>query len=279
MKQPRRLADAGADEFERGLLSASGADAPSDHAYHRTLASLGVGLLIPLSTAGAAHGAGVAAATSKLGATVVAKWLATGMALGAVTVSAVTVTGRVLTSTPSAVVSEQARTERPGPTTAAAHGAVAAALTPASAPTAAEPRPTPTPVPEAAAPKRRQEVPATVAESAPATTAGPSTGSFAAAPLVGSVPSIKRETELIGTAQRALQRGDGPSTLSALARYRSEFPHGALGPEARLLELSALLRTGQRDRARAAAAQIIAKDPTGQEADAARALLGKSHEP
>jgi len=275
MKQPERLADAGADEFERGLLSSSHADAPSERAYQRTLASLGVGLLVPLGAASVAHGAGSSAAvTSKLGVAALGKWLVTGMALGAVTVSAVAVTGRARSTPPERVATEQAPMQRRDPSATTARSGSAAALAPPPAP-----REVPRPASEAVAPKRRPDTSARSAQPVPATPASSSPDGPEASEPLPSVPSVKRETELIGTAQRALQRGDGQSALDALERYRAEFPHGALGPEARLLGIAALLRTGQRDRARTVAADVIAREPTGQEAAAARALLQKSDRP
>jgi hypothetical protein len=272
MKQPQRLADAGADEFERGLLSSSSADAPSEQAFQRTLTSLGVGLLVPLASAGVAHGAGAAAVAtgSKLGVAALGKWLATGMAIGAVTVSAVTVTERALSTPPAAVT----------PTTPAPAGVAtstpvekagargAAAVTRASAVEAAK-------APEAAAPKHRTETTTPSVEPAASAPSVEGGASVPAEPLAAA-PSIKRETELIGSAQRALQRGDTRSALAALERYRSEFPAGVLAPEARLLEISSLLRAGERGRAETLAGAIIARDPAGQEAARARALLAKS---
>jgi len=272
MKQPQRLADAGADEFERGLLTSSSADAPSEQAYHRTLTSLGVGLLVPLGTAGVAHGAGsVAAATSsKIGVAVLGKWLATGMAVGAVTVSAVAVTGRALSTPPARVATLAAPPTRIETSAASEKPASRAEGTVAPAPAVEAAK-----AAEAAAPRHRPEVPAPSVELDPVADAGESTGSLPAK-VAPSAPSIKRETELIGSAQRALQRGDSQAALAALERYRSEFPSGVLEPEARLLEISSRLRAGQRDRAEALAAAIIARNPNGQEAAAARALLAKS---
>jgi len=270
MKQPQRLTDAGADEFERGLLSSSSADAPSEHAYQRTLASLGVGLLVPLASAGVAHGAGSAAVatSSKIGVAALGKWLATGMAVGAVTVSAVTVTERALSTPPASVAAKAAaplRVETSTPVEKAAargDGMVR--------PLAVEVAKTP----DAVAPRRRAEAPAPSVEPAPSVADADDNGAMPPAPL--TAPSIKRETELIGSAQRALQRGDSQAALAALERYRSEFPAGALGPEARLLEISSLLRAGERSRAEALAGAIILRNPGGQEAAAARALLAKS---
>jgi hypothetical protein len=62
-----------------------------------------------------------------------------------------------------------------------------------------------------------------------------------------------------------------------LGEYHLQFHGGALGPEAAVLEVRALLGAGERPRAERLGEQVIARAPNSQHARIVRSLLGRSH--
>jgi hypothetical protein len=270
------------DDFERGLLASSSRDVPSEHAYRRTLAMLGAGAA---GAAGAAHGAaGGALSSGKLGGLVLGKWLAAGLALGVAAASGVHFASRAVRApapnfapgrveaSPAARAAAPRRNERTVPLPAPER----ASAPPSEAPSA----------PEGARVSRAPRLEAhavRLSNAAPlrpdATRASSGASVREAEPAVPPVASLRREMQLVEAARAALRHGDGRAALATLERYHSEFAHGELAPEASLLELSALLRAGERERARSLGERLIASDPTSQRADAVRALLAGGDNP
>lgn len=281
MKDPSRWVELSSDEFERDLLQSSRGDVPSERAYQRTLTSLGVGFLMPIAAAHVAEGAAQAAALTvaaapvkSLGAAVLMKWLGSGMLLGVVTASGIGLSTRVWEPEP-------AQKAAVSPRVAEIQPAVSASVV--KSPDA--PR-VPLAVPEPAAPPsavgRRHVRAAEPAFTAPVLRAPvlpPPSEPPPAEPKPLDASSLEREMRLLDAARSALTRKDAGAALSTLARYRSEFARGSLAPEAQVLEVRALLQAGERARASALGARVIAADPAGRHADAVRALLGRSSNP
>lgn len=267
MTDPRPLIENEADAFERELLRAASADAPSPGARARTLAALGIGGTIAASaaaanaatavgeasaalgtsavaagsTAASSAAAGGAATTASAGGTLlIAKWVGVGVFAGAVTAG----------------------------TTAALTAPGASDTTGAAATTASF-----DPAPRAVVPPRVRPAPpaatATIApdESVKAKGAKPS-GS--APPL----PDVAAEVRSLGKARDALERGLPHAALAALAAHEREFSGGVLAPEVELMRIDALVAAGQRERAEAAARAFIARNPKSPHAARVRTLLG-----
>lgn len=221
-------------ELERELLRAGRARRASSQLRRRTLAALGFGALglVLLRLLGGR----VSAASSLL------------LGLGATTVVAVTaVLVTVQLGAPVAqpkLAASAART-----TTRAARSEAAVASSAAVAPSASA--------------AEVQDV-AALPSAAP-----PPPSARAARPPSGS--DLAAEVATLAEARAALARGDGASTLQAVARYHARFPRGHLQLEATVLRLEGLAASGRRAEARAGARAFIAAHP--------RSLLASRLEP
>jgi outer membrane protein assembly factor BamD (BamD/ComL family) len=91
--------------------------------------------------------------------------------------------------------------------------------------------------------------------------------------------SLPEEVRSLDAARTALAEGDARGALALLRRYDATFGTGALLPEARVLEVKALLAAGERARAVAVAKRITDLDPKSPHAEAVRALLARSSFP
>jgi hypothetical protein len=243
----------GADDFECDLILSARRDAPRPAALRRTLATIGVGVSLPLGVASVAEGAVVVPV--KLGAVALTKWLATGVALGVATAGGAKLTERALEPARPAVVTTAAGAKRAAPR----------------------------PLPRATA-TGSTEAPPVIDEPAavlPAPAAAPAALAAGAVlpPAVAPSASLPEEVRSLDTARQALAEGDARGALALLRRYDARFGTGALLPEARVLEVKALLAAGERARAVAAARRIVELDPKSPHAEAVRALVGRSSFP
>jgi hypothetical protein len=255
MNDPQRLSEVGADDFEHDLILSARRDAPRPAALRRTLATIGVGVSLPLGVASVAEGAVAAAPVVKLGAVALTKWLATGVALGVATAGGAKVAERAFEPERPAVVSpEKGAAKRAAPRVAASPvvAVESASLSVEEAPSAP------------AVPVATVAVPATDAARAP-----------------GSVPSalLPEEVRSLDAARHALAQGDARGALALLRRYEETFGSGALLPEAGVLEVKALLAAGERTLAVARAKRITERDPGSPHAEAVRALVARSSFP
>lgn len=243
MNEPRRLSEVGADDFEQELILSARRDAPRPAAMQRTLASIGVGVGTALGVASVAEGAVVVPV--KVGAIALTKWLTTGVALGVVTAGGVKLTERAFEPTrPAVTVAAKPAAPRPIKALEATAPADTAAVPVAEAPPSAPPAET-------------APAPAVNGRSAP----------------VATPSSLPEEVRSLDAVRRALAEGDAPGALALLRRYDATFRAGALSPEARLLEVKALLAAGERARAVAVGRRIVASAPKSPHAEAVRALL------
>ncbi|KYF93925.1 hypothetical protein BE20_07830 [Sorangium cellulosum] len=84
---------------------------------------------------------------------------------------------------------------------------------------------------------------------------------------------------MIDRARDALGAGDAAGCLSALDAYDRRFPRSAMGEEATVLRIEALIRLGDRARAADLGQRFLASRPTSPHAAGVRALLGATTEP
>ncbi len=86
-------------------------------------------------------------------------------------------------------------------------------------------------------------------------------------------PGLSQEVAFLDAARQMV--GTNPAgTLRALDDYQSQFPHGDLAPEALVLRIEALVRSGQRPAADELAREYLARNPGSPHARKIRALLG-----
>ncbi|HSS39607.1 MAG TPA: hypothetical protein VLT58_12640 [Polyangia bacterium] len=72
---------------------------------------------------------------------------------------------------------------------------------------------------------------------------------------------LRAEIALLDAARAAASTGDGARALTLLRRYDATFPAGTFRPESAALQIEALARLGQIDRARALGQAFIAAHP------------------
>jgi hypothetical protein len=262
MKDATRLIDQGADDFEAGLLRSAERDGGDARAVERTLAAIGVAALAT-TVVHAVTGSGAPAATAPASATGAGVGGAAGLGgaaagLGRLTASSAT-TGIVGLTLGVAI--GLAIPFAPG------RGRVDTAKT-AMALTVSQARPIDAEGVHARAPQEVQ-APAEPEQAAPIVAARPP--AVVARPLVPDAPvgsaspvaprprgiSLSEEVALLDRARGALAQGDGARALRALDVYDAACPAGALAPEARVLRVEALVKSGDRRRAAEVAAPML----------------------
>jgi hypothetical protein len=283
MSEPRRLLDGEASEFERTLLGAAREDGPSPGARARLAASLGVaaGVAGVAATAGTASAAvktasagaaavaggavagGAASGGAALGSALVLKWLAIGIAGGALAVGGAAAVGRGSSPSPAA-------------STDASRAVVAH-----EAPRLVEARGASTGTPPSAVEAPENIPPSAVEAPAPSSSTAPAAPPSARAPVASAAaePSpLAEETALLDRARAALAAHDGPGALAALAEHDRRFASGALGPEALVVRVEALVASGRRVEAERAGERFLASHPSSPHARRIRSLLGRQAE-
>ena len=267
MTQLRPLLSDSSDEFERAVLSSARLDVPKQGARRGTLAALGLassaGAVAASTTAQAttltAAGSKVATAatTASAGASagavagsgplIIAKWIGAGVvagSLGAGTLTAVNPPAQQPTGTNAAAT----QTAKPS-----AHRTAAAVWTPAPG----------TARPQQAANVELQRG----AERA---------ASPAAARRVTDT-DVAAELKLLDEARQAMGRGDSSRALTHLAERDRRFAKkGALGQEAKLLRIEALLAAGRLRAATAAAQQFLQRHTASPHRSRVQRLLKRA---
>jgi hypothetical protein len=247
MTEMRRLIDGEVDEHGLELLRSALHDAPRGDSRQRLLVSLGVASGA-MTAAAAAEGAGATGAAVKAGAGVsgafVAKWIGVGVVAAGITTGA------------AAVVSELASDQAAG----VAPSASAARTMPNAA--VATQRPEPQPL---SATDRPRDEPANAAAT------GAPRGSGAAMPA--AVPGMAAEVRVLDRAREALRAGDSAGAMRALDEHGDRFADGALGEEAELLRIEALLERGALEAAAAGAESFLAAHPKSSHRARVRSLL------
>jgi hypothetical protein len=282
MIEPRRWIDEDATHEERRLLLSARDDGPTRGSREKMFVALGIGGAAALGTVAATATAtqlsaagpaltstGVAAALTKavpggagISAIAIMKWVGVGAIAGLVTTGSANMVGRAVDAreASAAARANQAPDERNSRTSAVyAPAALVAPETPAE-PAAIEP-------PEPAAPPPPAEpAPAAVTQKA-------SLPKLAVNP---PAPNVGKEVSTLDRAREALAVGDAPSALEALGQHESEFASGALGPEAELLRIQALIARREHNSAAVMARGFLMKNPKSPHVGRVRALLAQA---
>ena len=273
MKDPERLADVDASALARRMLTAARDEAPSNAAFDRTVAALGVGAVIVgasasagIAAAGAAASAGANALAAGMGGTALssatklapaglmvaaAKWVGVGAVSGLLTAGVVDRVSTWKSPEPSAPAQKAASTisQSAG----------------AAAPSKAEHvRPASTTTDELVTAPVKQVPPRPALAQPPPQE------------IAARRARLAAEVEAVDRAREAMARGNPAQTLQALDAYERGFSEPRLRPEALYLRMEALLQRGDMTGARSAAAALLAADPHGPHSARARAVLAKS---
>lgn len=241
MNEPPRLIDDSEGLMRELLESGRNARAPH-HTRARALSALAGASTLSATT--------FLQAAPQIGALGIAKWVGIGALLGLVTASVaqqILPSGSERESEPTSVAVPPLR--------------VAPVATP-RAPTRAAPQPLP---PRAA----------TVATQK---TSGANRSSSSAptpddAPPAIDAAGLAREVRVIDDARMKLRSGNAAGALVELDRHAREFPGGKLQPEATLLRIEALVRSGDVARAQSLAQPILDRTPEGPYAERLRRVL------
>lgn len=227
MRDPKPLAEDGATDFERRLLSSARTEEPPPEVVRRLERALGL-------TAGAAIAAPAVvlsvASSARTALSAKGGVAAVPMALKAAGLVGLALAGAVGVSLWLA---------RPLPAPVRHH--LTAPVVPA-APLAAPPA---------------AVAPPAIATGEQADEARPGAG----AALARSGDALRGEILLVDGARTALATGAPARALHLVRRYVARYPRGALAPEAQALRIEALAASGQRSRARSLARAFIAANP------------------
>lgn len=280
------------DEWELAVLRSARADAPPEGASKRVALALGVSAAVVTTSSAAASSATASAlgavksigtagawgAAKSIGTAAVVSASSGSVAAGIAGSSLATWAGIGIAAGIAASVAGHTLTRSlPSGTAAAPHASVVVAAPAKGVRSSVGPRgseETLTPFPElptasspslvaAPAQKRSTRAFALDAPSMPATPA----------PLEAS--SLAQEVGALDEVRHALEAGRGRAALDALSRYRMRFPAGALGTEAAVLRVKALLMVGDRAAAEREADVILQGAPASRYAERVRALLGR----
>lgn len=252
------------------LLRAASDEQPSERGMQQTLLALGVsGVMLGTTSAAAAAGTQLASAASTtaaasgvglassgaagtVSAVLIAKWVGIGVLGGFSVVGAAAVATRppprpAVAHAPAAVPrAAHSAASITTPVRAELQPAVVASATPASAPSATQPR-------------------GIVVE--PRT---PEPAADESAPLAAEVAYVDR-------ARGLLAAGQSSQALSLLAGYERRFHEARLLPEVLFLQLEGYERAGLRSEAQRVAERLVSSFPTSPHAGRARKLLRESH--
>lgn len=251
MNDPTRFTDANPEGPEAALLRSMRKDSPPEGARKALLGVLGLGAVGGVTASAAASKAG-----SGFGGLLAGKWAAgvgiCAMALAMGYAAWTTGTPHAVpadSKDPSASPFSQPGTERSPPANPASPSRevdkAAATRTPSAGP---EGEPTSRP-----------------ASNRPRKTA----------PQASVTRGLSDEVAALERARRALTEEDNATALKTLAAYDREFRRGALGPEAQVLRIEALLSSGKPAAGRALARRFLARNPSSPLAGRVRSLLAE----
>src|SRR5688500_18808957 len=246
MSDPIRILQAD-DEFERALLSSAESDAGSNRALKRALAAFSTAALV---STGSVAASAASASGATLTALSVAKWAGIGALVGGLGMSAASVAVHNAGGARSPAASAQVRISAKAPPRSVQRGLEreTSSLPALSPPLVGEPA-----EPALSAPAR-----------AKVTTAPERAG------------GLEAELAELQPARAALNARDPDKALLLLDRFQQSFPRAALGLEASLLRLEALVASGQLESARRLSQRLLQNQPEGPYADRVRALLARA---
>lgn len=277
MIDPTRLLDDGGDPFERALLGSARRDHGSLAAQTRCIAAATAATVVvthataTAATAVAAATAAKAATATSIGAGLIVKAVAIGFAVGLGVQGVVAVSNHV-NRDPST------QPHKP-PAVTSNHS-----------------KGSPTPMAVVTSPVEPEAIPSVAPQRAlaPSAAARVVASSGAAGEQPSSEPrlkvldepqtdlpisvtrddSLEREVAVLDEARRFVLAHGYDRTLLLLDRYQRDFPAGALGPEALVLRVQALLGLRRRAEAEALAKRFMALHPSSPISKRLNALLG-----
>ncbi len=261
---PERLRDKYSGKLEGSLLVSARDDAPSGRARGRTLAALGFGGLaagLPTATTTAA----AAKTISSVSLAAALQWGSIGLAAGALTVGGVQQAPRWLGTRDEAKVALSHR----APQDPKDRSSVPARQLEETLPQAQGDMPAPeVTVPGAVAARSNPEA---------------LPRSQAASPLVAR-PQDNRDEPKLAEEVAALDRArqmvplHPEAAIELLDAYDRSFPHGDLAPEALVLRIDALVRSGRSAAGEALGAAYLAQHPRSPHAQRIRAMIAPKDE-
>jgi hypothetical protein len=251
------------DDFTRALLRSADADEPSNAAYGKAAAALGVGAAlgigasVPAPAAIAAGAAGLAGAARWSGS-FVARLAALGVS-GALLVGggALLLHGRLAGG--ASAGSGQAQPLPEAKASFEARSALAGGVVPSVVPSVVPPR-EPAVVSLSVSPSGAHAVPRRFHHSN-------------ASARAASGSSLAEQVQSLDRARVALGSGSAALALHEIAHYRKLWPKGVFLTEASVLEIEALAARGDRSRAASLASAFVAAHPDSPQAARLRALV------
>lgn len=90
------------------------------------------------------------------------------------------------------------------------------------------------------------------------------------------LPDLREEIALMDQARTALRSGAPTRALTALEQYRTRYPRGSFGQEARVLRIEALAASGNRTRALAEANAFLAHNPNSPHSERLRRIISSA---
>lgn len=246
MVDPQRLLSEGASEFERKLLSAALADAPSTASRTRIVAGLALGAALPAAGAAAASYGSLGTSWLRTAARFAVKRWGVSSVIGATAIA----TGVKLAQPEAPKVPPQQTTQAMGIAETRAPAAEAAPI--ADPPTPEEP-----------------------ADVSSAETATPPT--TAAKRRLSTTPersSLEEELRSLDAARAALSRGNAKRSLSLLDDYARSFRKPHLATEANVLRIEALIQSGDRARAEQLGREFLERHANSPYSRRVRSLIG-----
>jgi hypothetical protein len=258
MTDTRKLLDDSPDELTQRLLRSALDDQPSSRAFSRTAVALGVSSVVPMATTGAAAaGSASATGTAVTGAATTSvklfglagfKWLG----LGAIA-------GLIVAGAASSVIGD-----KPEPTVTVTPVVTATTGRDSTSLEAPTPLAIPAPQPSAAASSALKKA---------------SQGEVPGSPNAESerrpsakTPTIAREIAALDGARAALERNDPTAALAAVDSHEREGAV-ALGPEATVIRVEALLARGETSKAKALARRFLVENPSTPHATRMREVI------
>ncbi len=256
MSDPERIIRGPKGALETALLRSVRRDAPPAQARARTLATLGISATAGTVVTATAKVAG-AVATAKSATTtsiaLAAKWIVVGVGAAALTVG-------VAREMPQLVGTRSPVLVGSGPATQAASPVEVRKILVPSAPE--EPAERSESAPQIA-PAVRMRDKDTLRHS----------NDLSVVEQTRSPSKLADEVSVLDQARTAAIAQNPARTLRLLDNYQRQFPNGALGPEAQVMRIEALVQSGQSATALPIARQLLKAAPAGPHAERIRALL------
>jgi TolA-binding protein len=249
MRNPERLINDGATEFERLLMDGAANERPSPELTERMQAGLG-----HLFDGRAAP----AGATSSIPWT----WVGALAVVVAGGLAAIALTPRHETSGRAAMESMETPAVPPAPPALAMPG-----ITPPADPASPAPQGNELASPHAMAVQGRTEAHSRAPHAAKAAVPD--------APLANTAGDLREEVRLIQRARAGVREKDGARALAELRDYAARFPNGALAPEAMVLRVEALELDGQHAQAVAVGRRFLSTHADSPLADRVERVTGR----